>query len=197
MLETIRDVSTHRRLWITTKSDLVARDADLLAAIAGRHHDVSVNLTVTTLDRDLARQIEPYAPRPDLRLAAVRTLVNKGVKVCVNCSPVLPLINDSETNIDAVAKAAREAGATAFWSNIVFLQPCAKAVFFPFLEEHYPHAVKRYQHHFRAGAYMKGPYVEAIAQRVKRVKERHGFGSAKPAPDAPDLPQLAFQWDST
>jgi hypothetical protein len=65
MLEVFRDNSTHRRLWMTTKSDLVARDAALLAEIAGRDNEVSVNVTITTLDAGLARELEPFAPRPE------------------------------------------------------------------------------------------------------------------------------------
>ena len=194
MLEVFRDHSTHRRLWITTKGDLVARDAVLLADIAARQNEVSVNITITTLDHDLARQIEPFAPRPDLRLDAVRELVKAGVRVCVNCSPLLPLINDSEASIDAVASAAREAGATAFWSNVVFLKPCARAVFFPFLEEHYPRLVKRYREQFHAGAYLKGPYVEAMNLRVRRIRERHGFDASQARLQA--VPQMSFQWDT-
>jgi DNA repair photolyase len=199
MLEVFRDNSTHRRLWMTTKSDLVARDAALLAEIAGRDNEVSVNVTITTLDAGLARELEPFAPRPDLRLDAVRELARAGVKVRVNCSPLMPLINDSEENIDAVARAARQAGATGFWSNAVFLKPCAKAVFFPYLEEHYPHLVRRYRQHFQNSAYLKGPYVETIEERVQGIKARHGFPSRSESRKGPQgsVPQLSFQWDAS
>ena len=59
------------RFGITTKSDLITRDIDLLKEIARRHY-LGIHMTITTLDRDLARMLEPLAPRPDLRLAAVR-----------------------------------------------------------------------------------------------------------------------------
>ena len=121
-------------LWLTTKSDLVARDADLLAAIAKRH-SLGVTLSITTTDADLARAIEPYAPRPELRLKAVRTLASKGIQVRVFASPVLPLINDGEESLESVATAARAAGAIWFGGNLLFLQPCAKKVFFPFLDD--------------------------------------------------------------
>jgi DNA repair photolyase len=160
---------------------------------------VSVNITITTLDPALARELEPFAPRPDLRLEAVRTLAKAGVNVCVNCSPLMPLINDGEENIDAVARAARQAGASAFWANVVFLKDCAKAVFFPYLQESHPHLVKRYQQHFRSSAYLNGPYVDTIHERVKRVKERHGFhlrAERKSPGRTGTLPQLSFQWDA-
>ena len=195
MLEVFLEQSTHRRLWITTKSDLASRDADLLAAIASKQNEVSVNITITTLDTELARELEPFAPRPDLRLDAVRTLAKVGVSVCVNCSPLMPLINDSEESIDAVARAARQAGATAFWANVVFLKDCAKSVFFPYLQEHHPRLVRRYRQQFQTNSYLKGPYVETIQERVKRIRERHGFHTRPERRNrAPTLPQLSFQW---
>ncbi len=197
MLEVFAVHARDQGIWITTKSDLVARDADLLQSIARRNNEVSVNITITTVDRDLARALEPLAPRPELRLQAVRTLAEAGVFVCVNCSPLMPLINDSEQQMDAVAKAAREAGAQALWANVVFLKPCAKAVFFPFLAERFPAALKRYQQHFQGGAHLKGPYVEMIRERVQRVKARHGFANQSRESKHPRIqaPQFSFQWE--
>ena len=79
-------------------------------------------LTITTLDRDLARLLEPLAPRPDLRLNAVRKLSAAGLRVAVNLAPILPLINDSEPSLDAVAKASARAGAVQLSGNVVFLK---------------------------------------------------------------------------
>ena len=92
-------------LGITTKSDLVARDAELLARI-GRKNSVSVHLTITTLDEALTRLLEPRAPRPALRVAALRKLTDAGVRVGVLAHPMMPLINDSEKSIAAVCQAA-------------------------------------------------------------------------------------------
>src|SRR5262249_19724537 len=81
------------RLSITTKSDLVIRDLDLLARIA-EGNELHVNLTITTPHYALSRRIEPRAPRPDRRLAAVRALAKGGITVGVFLMPVLPRIND-------------------------------------------------------------------------------------------------------
>ena len=94
---------------ITTKSDLVKRDVALLQEIAKRNF-VSVNMTITTLDSRLARHLEPRAPRPELRLAAVRALAEAGIPVGVFPNPIMPLITDQEVRLDALA-AAREHGA--------------------------------------------------------------------------------------
>jgi DNA repair photolyase len=193
MLEAFAAHAKYQGLWITTKSDLAARDAELLASIAANRNQVSVNITITTLDTALARALEPFAPRPDLRLGAVRQLASAGVFVCVNCSPVMPLINDSEASIDAVARAAKDAGAQAFWSNVVFLKPCAAQVFFPFLADKFPNAVRRYKAAFGKEAYLKGPYLQTIGDRVLRVRERNGFPSRTPRTGRG--PQMQFSWE--
>ena len=157
---------------ITTKSDLVARDAALMARI-GRKSSIRVHLTITTLDERLARLLEPRAPRPALRLAAVARLTAAGVPVSVLAHPVMPLINDSEESLDAVCAAAASQGASSFSAAPLFLKPCAAQVFLPFLEERFPHLVRRYRERFEKTAYLKGHYPEMIAERVERIRARH------------------------
>lgn len=175
---------------ITTKSDLVARDADLLARI-GRRNAVRVNLTITTLDGRLARLIEPRAPRPELRMAAVRKLTEAGVAVGVLAHPVMPLINDSEESLDKVCAAAAGNGACSFSAAPLFLKPCAQRVFFPFLEEHFPHLVRRYCERYEKSAYLRGHYPEMINERVQKVRARHPLAAREqtqwPVDDQLDL----------
>src|SRR5215468_6416036 len=85
-------------LGIVTKSALVVRDIDVLREI-GRHNRISVSFTVTTTDVELARILEPRAPRPDLRLYALRELRRSGVRAGVICAPVLPGITDSPAQL--------------------------------------------------------------------------------------------------
>ncbi len=87
----------------------------------------------------------------------------------------MPLINDSERNIDAVACAAAEAGATSLWGNVLFLKPCSMQVFIPFLEEHFPHLVRRYRARFENSAFLRGEYPEVVCARVRAAAERHGL----------------------
>jgi DNA repair photolyase len=162
------------RIGITTKSDLIARDLDLLRELTRRHY-VSVHMTVTTTDRELARLIEPMAPRPDLRFAAVRKLNAGGVRASVFCSPIMPLINDSDPSIDAVARAARGAGARSFGGSVLFLKPCARDVFLPFLEEHFPLLVRRYRERYQRTAFLRGAYPDLIYERVHQIRKRYGF----------------------
>jgi DNA repair photolyase len=162
------------RLGIITKSDLIVRDVDLLKEIARRHY-VRISVTVTTVDGELARLLEPMAPRPDLRLAAVRALSDAGFKVVVGCSPVMPLINDSVESLEGVARAAAAAGADRLWANVLFLKPCAYQVFLPFLEERFPQLVRKYRERYARVAYLRGAYPEMIQQRVEQVRKIHGL----------------------
>ncbi len=181
------------RLGIITKSDLIARDADVFQEIARRHY-LSVSLTITTIDVELARLLEPLTPRPDLRLAAVRALANAGVRVTVFCAPVMPLINDSEESLDALAREAAAAGAQGFGANVLFLKPSARQVFLPFLEERFPALVRRYRERFLHASYLRGAYPEKIHERVRRVRARHGL-AGREAEVEPELWPRTAQLD--
>src|SRR5438128_5716639 len=128
--EILQELTRHSglELGIVTKSALVARDIDLLLEI-GKHNQIGVNFTVTTTDADLARILEPRAPRPDLRLEALRKLRAAGIRAGVICAPVLPGITDSPRQLEAVVRSAAEAGANYVYANPLFLKPCSMAVF--------------------------------------------------------------------
>ena len=144
-----------------------------------------MHLTITTLDEGLARLIEPRAPRPALRLAALKKLADAGVPVSVLAHPVMPLINDSEESLDLVCAAAARHGASSFSAAPLFLKPCAAQVFLPFLEERFPHLLRRYRERFERAAYLKGHYPEMIAERVARIRSRHALASRR-EPESPE-----------
>jgi DNA repair photolyase len=108
----------------------------------------------------------------------VKTLVDAGLRVVVGCAPVMPLINDSESSLDALASAAAAAGAATFWSNVLFLKPCAYQVFLPFLEERFPELVRKYRERYDRAAYLRGSYPEMIQERVEHARNRHGLNRA-------------------
>lgn len=180
-----------RRISLTTKSDLVIRDADVLAQL-GKRNVLSVNLTITTTDAELARQLEPRAPRPDLRLRAVRELTSRGVAVGVFMSPILPGINDSLASIRALARQAAGAGASYLQGGVLFLKPCARAVFDPFLRERYPHLVERYAALYEKAAYLRGSYPEHIASLME-VARREFRLDRKPAEYTVEPPEAGVQ----
>ena len=163
-----------RRLSVTTKSDMVLRDLDLFQEIA-RANVFHVNFTLTTMDEKLARLLEPRAPRPELRLAAARQLAEAGIQVGVFPNPIMPLLTDSEESLDAVGRAAAEAGATFLGGGPLFLKPCAKQVFLPFVERHFPRLAPEYARLYRTGAFLRGESAERIRERLNRVRGRHGL----------------------
>ena len=127
-------------LTIVTKSWLVERDLDLLAPMAEQGL-VSVSLSITTLDHDLARRLEPRAAAPARRLQTIKTLADAGVPVGVMFAPVIPFLNDSE--LEAVLERAREAGAGAAGYVILRLPHEVKQLFREWMERHEPDKTKR------------------------------------------------------
>jgi DNA repair photolyase len=184
-----------RRLYITTKSDLIRRDADLFTEIARRNH-LSISVTVTTMDAELARALEPMAPRPDLRMRAVRHLNTLGIRANVGASPVMPGINDSFASLDRVARAAYDAGARCFHANVLFLKPSTLPVFLDFLSTRFPDLLSAYRRLYARDAYLRGAYPEEVRQRVEQIRARYGLTGREttPAPVenyAPQLPLFA------
>ena len=159
-------------LGIVTKSALVVRDIDLLQEIS-RSNRISVNLTVTTTDPDLARILEPRAPRPDLRLEAVKRLRDAGVRAGVICAPVLPGITDSPKQLEAVVRAAADARACYIYANPLFLKPCSAAVFLPFLREHFPQLVADYDRRFKERAFLPAAYRKRISELISTLREKY------------------------
>jgi len=174
-----------RHLGLITKSDLIVRDVDMLCEIA-RANVLHVNITITTVDEKLARLLEPRAPRPDLRLDAVRRLSEAGLVVGVFPNPVMPLISDSEAQLARVAKAARDAGAQYFGGGPLFLMPSAQKVFLPFLDQHFPALAPHYREQYQKSAYLGNGYKQMLRARVQKVRDRYGLGSS-PSEYRPEL----------
>lgn len=160
-------------LGLVTKSDLILRDVDLLAAIA-RHNRLSIHVTITTTRTDLARILEPRAPRPDLRFKAVRKLTEAGIRTCVNCAPVLPGITDSPADLEQLVAAAAEAKASSVTPIPLFLKPCSERVFIPFLQEHFPDLVDSYRRRFANHAFLPDQYRQRISALVTKLCRKYG-----------------------
>jgi DNA repair photolyase len=170
-------------LGIVTKSNLVVRDLELLKEVA-RTNRLSVHMTVTTLNVELARILEPRAPRPDLRLDAVRTLSQAGLRVGVSCSPVIPGITDSPKDLEAVIRAAAEAGADYVFANPLFLKPCSAAVFLPFLEQNFPHVAQNYRQRYHDRAFLPPVYGKRLSQLITRLREKYKITRPRREPSA-------------
>ena len=187
---------------VITKSALVTRDADLYAALAA-HGAAHVNVSITTLDPELARRLEPRAASPERRLDAIRTLVAAGVPVGVMVAPVIPGLNDSE--IPRILAAAADAGArTAGWVLLRLAKPLDD-IFTAWLVEHYPDRRERVLNRIREtrdgrisdprfGSRMRGTgvYAEQIATLFAVAARKLGLDR----PVAP-LSTAAFRRPST
>jgi DNA repair photolyase len=161
-------------LGIVTKSSLVLRDLDVLREIS-RHNRLFVNLTITTLDVDLARILEPRAPRPDLRLEAMRKLNEGGVAAGVICAPVLPGITDSPRDLERLVRAVAQAGGKYIFANPLFLKPCSAAIFMPFLEKEFPDLVEAYRQRYGERAFVSASYRKRISQLFARLRAQYGI----------------------
>ena len=172
----LEEIARHRglSLGIVTKSQLILRDLDLLREIS-QQNSLSVCITVTTTDIQLARLLEPRAPRPDIRLDALRMLTAAGITAGVNCAPVLPGITDSRRMLEPVIRAAAEANAHFVFVNPLFLKSCSAAVFYPFLEQHFPHLVASYKKRYEGTGYLPATYRKQLGALVNALCKKHGL----------------------
>lgn len=172
----LEEIAEHRGLdlGIVTKSDLIVRDLDLLKSIA-EQNDLSLHITITTLNTRMARILEPRAPRPDLRLSAMRKLREAGLNAGVSCAPVLPGITDAPAELEALVRAAAEAGADFIHANSLFLKPCSAAVFMPFLEKEFPYLVTAYKERYEARAFVSAGYQKRISQLMSKFRAKYGI----------------------
>jgi DNA repair photolyase len=180
-------LEAHQPLCIITKNSLILRDLDLLILLAERNL-VSVALSITTLDAELARSLEPRTATPAARLRAVRELSAAGVAVSTMMAPIVPGLTDSE--IPAVLAAAKEAGARGAGFVMLRLPYAVAPIFVNWLREHRPLAAERVEGLIREmrggqlydsayGTRMRGSgvYAEGIAQTFKMFAHKLGLNS--------------------
>jgi DNA repair photolyase len=158
-----------------TKSCLIERDIDLLVEIA-RHNTLAVHVTITTPNTELARLLEPRAPRPDLRFQAVKRLREAGIVAGVFGSPLLPGITDNEEALDGMARRAAAVGASFFAAHPLFLKPCSRPTYLSFVHEHFPALEADYAERFATADFAGKAYRERLAKMVDGACRRHGLG---------------------
>ena len=154
---------------IVTRGPLVVRDVDLLAD-ASREVAVSVYLSLPTLDVQVWRTTEPGTAPPASRLRAIRALADAGVDVGVGLAPILPGLSDRPEQLEAVVRAAREAGARAIWASVVHLRPGVREHFLDALARDWPEHVERYEALFANRAYLPTAVATAITEPARRAQ---------------------------
>jgi DNA repair photolyase len=174
----LEEFARHRglKIGIVTKSNLVLRDIDLLKQVAATNR-LFINITITTLKVDLARILEPRAPRPDLRIEAMQKLNQAGLAAGVICAPVLPGITDSPRELEALVRATARAGGKYVSANSLFLKPCSAAVFLPFLQKEFPQLVESYKKRYKDRAFLPASYRKPLSQLMKRLRQKYGIPS--------------------
>jgi DNA repair photolyase len=174
-------------VFIVTKNRLVTRDLDVLAELA-RHHAVSVWLSITTMDSDLRKLMEPRTSPPAARLAAIRELSAAGIPAGVNVAPIIPGLTDHEA--PAILKAAAGAGATSAGYTVVRLPYAVAPLFEKWLETHFPDRKEKVLNRLRAmrGGKLYDPdwgkrfggegiFAEQISQMFKIARRKAGIAS--------------------
>jgi DNA repair photolyase len=173
---------------LITKSALILRDLDLLADLA-RDRLVSVTLSITSLSDEIKRTLEPRTASPQARLRVIAALAQAGVPVGVMVAPVIPAITDHE--LEAILRAAREAGASRASYVLLRLPHEVKLLFREWLLEHYPERAKHvmslinqarggkdYDSQFGVRMRGTGPYAELLRARFEVAARKLGFAEA-------------------
>jgi len=178
---------------IITRGPMIVRDVDVLVE-AARRASVSVTFSIPTLDEDVWRKTEPSTAHPRQRLRAVARLVEAGIKTGVGMAPVLPGISDRPEQLREVVKAAREAGATGVWTNLLFLRPGTREHFLEHLAEDWPELVPRYAELYGNRAYLPAEETKPVRRRVSALARELGVADRRvhPAEPAREPEQLAL-----
>jgi DNA repair photolyase len=163
---------------IITRGPMIVRDLDVLVA-AARRADVSVTFSVPTLDEEIWRKTEPSTAPPLQRLRALRTLVDAGVKVGVGLAPILPGLSDRPELLADVVRAAREAGATAVWANLLFLRPGTREHFLEHLARDWPELLPEYERLYARNAYLGAEHLKPVKERVAELAREHGIADRR------------------
>jgi len=158
---------------LITRGPLIVRDVDVLQE-AARRADVSVTFSVPTLDHEVWRKTEPGTAPPRQRLRALKTLVEAGIKAGVGMAPILPGLSDRPEQLAEVVRAARAAGATGVWANLLYLAPGTKEHFLEALARDWPEQLPRYEELYAHGAYLPRAEVEPVRLQVRGLAREHG-----------------------
>jgi DNA repair photolyase len=177
---------------IITRGPMIVRDIDVLAA-AARRASVSVTFSIPTLDEEVWRKTEPSTAHPRQRLRAVSMLVEAGIKTGVGMAPILPGISDRADQLRDVVKAAREAGATGIWANLLFLRPGTREHFLENLARDWPEELERYERLYRERAYLGKEETTPLRKQVNALAKEWDLRDRRRVRLEPEPPVIAEQ----
>jgi DNA repair photolyase len=181
---------------LITRGPMIVRDLDVLAA-AARRAEVGVTFSIPTLDPEIWRLTEPGTAPPHQRLRALRLLVDAGVKASVGMAPILPGLSDRPDLMADVVRAARDAGATSIWANVLYLRSGTREHFLENLARDWPALLPRYESLYSGRSYLGRDNREPVQRRITELSRLHGIADRRavklaPEPETGDL-ELAEQ----
>jgi DNA repair photolyase len=159
---------------IITRGPLIVRDLDVLVA-AARVADVSVTFSIPTLDEEIWRRTEPGTAPPRQRMRALKRLVDAGIRTGVGMAPILPGLTDRPELLAEVVRAARAAGATGIWSNLLYLKPGTREHFLDALERDWPELLPDYERLYARRAYLPADETKPVREQVRTLARSHGI----------------------
>jgi DNA repair photolyase len=169
---------------LITRGPMIVRDVDVLVEAAGRA-EVSVMFSVPTLDPEVWRTTEPGTAPPRQRLRALGRLVDAGINAGVGMAPILPGLSDRPEQLEEVVKAAREAGATSIWANLLYLRPGTREHFLEALARDWPEELERYERLYDRRAYLKNEQTQPVKDAVGKLRKRYGIADRRREPLRP------------
>ena len=178
---------------LITRGPMIVRDVDVLVEAASRA-DVSVMFSVPTLDPEVWRTTEPGTAPPRQRLRALRRLVDAGINAGVGMAPILPGLSDRPEQLEEVVRAAREAGATSIWANLLYLRPGTREHFLDSLARDWPEELERYERLYERRAYLDAEQTGPVKEAVAGLRKRYGIADRRRVhiPQAPREEQLTL-----
>jgi DNA repair photolyase len=177
---------------LITRGPMIVRDLDVLCD-AARRANVSVTFSVPTLDEEVWRKTEPSTAHPRQRLRAVKELVDAGIKVGVGMAPILPGISDKPEQLREVVAAARDAGATGVWTNVLFLRPGTREHFLDNLARDWPEELARYERLYARRAYLGKEQTKPVREQVSALAKEYGVRDRRAVRLEPEPPRVAEQ----
>jgi DNA repair photolyase len=173
---------------LITRGPMVLRDVDVLLE-GSQRAEVTVNVSIPTLDERVWRTTEPGTARPERRMDVVGRLSSAGLDVTVAMAPILPGLSDAPEQLEAVVRAARAAGAHGIWANLVYLRPGTREHFLEALARDWPEQLARYEQLYAGKAYLPSSETEPVREHVRALARELGVGrSERRRPPAPPRP---------
>src|SRR4051795_7595488 len=161
-----------------TRGPLIVRDVDVLSS-ASERADVGVTFSIPTLDPEIWRRTEPGTAPPRQRLRAIRTLIDAGIDASVGMAPILPGLSDDPEKMADVVRAARDAGATSVWTNVLYLKPGTREHFLDNLARDWPELIPMYERLYQGRAYVAKDVLEPVRGRVRDLARENGIADRR------------------